>query len=374
MKKVGIVTIHKINNYGAVAQAYALNKYLRSQGFDTKTIDFRTDRVAESYQLYRSMQGVMDIVRNLQAFIYSRKLGRRNRRFDAFLEEMVPMTEQPYYSDAELKESKLDFDCYVCGSDQIWNTFCKNYNDAFLLSFARNKGTRISYAASLGAASVHEDMEAKFRYELSDYEAVSVREKDAVDVIVSLCNKEVTHVADPVFLLGEEEWSRLATQPLQKKPYIFFYFVKGDLPGMRDYVKKLSRKLDMPVVVVNMNLREMLYRNVKMYDAGPREFISLIKNSAYVCTNSFHATAFSVIFRKKFMIFTQRKDGASSRLLSLVNMLGLSDRVADPDTPIERITETIDFNRAYEKLVPFINKSKGFVISSLNKEQYNEDL
>lgn len=163
MKKVGIVTIHKINNYGALEQAYALNRYIRSMGFDAKTIDFRTYRVAESYKLFRPFESVMDIPRNLQALLYSGKLRRRKKRFDQFLEEYVPMTSQAYYSNEELQNAALDFDYYVCGSDQIWNTFCKNYDDAFILAFARGRGERISYAASMGATEVHEELQDKFR-------------------------------------------------------------------------------------------------------------------------------------------------------------------------------------------------------------------
>lgn len=269
MKKVGIVTIHKINNYGAVAQAYALNRHIRSLGHDAKTIDFRTYRVAESYQLFYPMSGIMDIPRNLQALLYSRRLRKRKNRFDTFLEKNVPMTGKAYYSNQELRGAELDFDTYICGSDQIWNTHCLNYDDAFILEFARGRGERIAYAASVASDSIHPDAQELFSRELHEYKAVSVRESDAVGIIEPLAGQPVRHVCDPVFLLSAEEWSQVAAKPLLNSPYIFFYFVKGDIPGMRDYVRQLSRKTGMKVVAVNMNLREMLYPNVKRYDAGP---------------------------------------------------------------------------------------------------------
>ena len=367
MKKIGIVTIHKINNYGAVEQAYALNQYLRNQGHDVKTVDFRTYRVAESYRIFRPIHSFMDVIRNLQALCYSSKLLCRKRRFDEFLEKNVPMTEEAYYSNQELEQANLDFDYYICGSDQIWNTYCKNYDDAFILSFA--KGKKISYAASMGASSIRDDLQSKFHDELQKYNAISVRENTAVDVIADISGQKVSHVVDPVFLLEAGEWKKVSSDALIDKPYIFFYFVHGDLPGMRDYVRKLGEETHLPIVVVNMNLREMRYKNIKRYDAGPAEFISLIENAEYVCTNSFHACAFSIIFKKKFLVFTDRskaKGATSSRIYSILNTFGLQDRVATEKSRIADMMVEIDYDNVYEKLNPMIQKSKQFLKEALD--------
>lgn len=363
MKKVGIVTIHKINNYGAALQAYALNHHIRSLGHDAKTIDFRTYRVAESYKLLHPVENRMDLVRNAQAMFYAGKLRRRKARFDRFLAEKVPMTDQAWYSNEELRAAELDFDTYICGSDQIWNTHCRNYDDAFILEFARGRGERISYAASLGASSIHPEMQERFRRELSEYRAVSVRESDAVSIIEPLAGKPVAHVCDPVLLLTPEQWRKTAAAPLMKEPYIFFYHVKGDLPGMRAYVRALSERTGMKIVAVTMNLREMLYPNVKHYDAGPAEFLSLIDNAAYVVTNSFHATAFSLLFRKKFMVFSPRSSGPS-RLTSILASSSLMDRVWDKGgcTPIEG---EIDYDAAWQRLRPFVDASAEFLKKAL---------
>lgn len=369
MKKVGIVTIHKINNYGAVLQAYALNRYIRSLGHDVKTIDFRTYRVAESYKLFRPVNGMLDLPRNAQALLYARKLRLRKRRFDTFLEEEVPMTDKSYDSNGELQQTELPFDTYICGSDQIWNTFCRNYDDAFILSFARGRGERISYAASLGADSIHAQKQEQFRRELSGFKALSVRESDAVDIIRPIAGKPVAHVCDPVFLLNTHQWCQAAAGPLMREPYIFFYHVKGDIPGMRDYVRKLSKETGMKVVAVSINLREMLYPNVKLYDAGPREFLSLVQNAAYVCTNSFHATAFSLIFRRKFIVFSPHGAGPS-RLTSILQTAGLMDRVYAPGCV--PIGEEIDYDLVWKRLAPFIGQSEDFLQKAL--EDHNDTM
>lgn len=363
MKKVGIITIHKINNYGAVEQAFALNQYLRKLGYDVKTIDFRTYRVAESRKIFFPLHSLMDIPRNAQSLLYCYKLKKRNKRFDRFLDDYVPMTERAYYTNEELKNDDLDFDYYICGSDQIWNTHCENYNLAFILEFAKNKGKRIAYAASMGKSDINKNMIGAFHEELSDYKAISVRESDAVNLIAEVSGKKAQHVVDPVFLLEESEWRKIARERIIKKPYIFFYSVHGDLPGMRAYVRNLSKETGLPVVVVNMNLREMKYRNIKSYDAGPQEFLSLIANAEYVCTNSFHACAFSIIFKKKFLVFANMPD---SRIYSIMNNFGLETRIADGNSIVSDMREEIDYDLVYKKLNPMVEKSKNFLKDSLD--------
>ncbi len=372
MKKVGIVTIHKINNYGALEQAYALNRYLRNIGYDAKTIDFRTYRVKESYKIFYPFHSVMDIPRNLQALLYSGRLHRRKKRFDNFLSEMVPMTEKAYFSNDELKKADLDFDYYVCGSDQIWNTYCRNYDPAFILDFAENKGSRISYAASVGALDINEDVKADFCKHLRDYKAISVRESNVVEVISDISGQQVEHVVDPVFLLDQDEWKKISPKNKIKKPYIFFYAVHGDLPGMRAYAQKLSQETGLPIVVVSMNLREMLYSNIKCYDAGPKEFVSLIENAEYVFTNSFHATAFSIIFKKKFLVFadTSKERGAgTSRMHSILNACGIPERLSNENSTVEDMKRDIDYDMVYEKLMPMIEKSKDFLKTALDYKE-----
>lgn len=368
MKTAGIVTIHMINNYGALEQTYALNKYLRLNGIDAKTIDFRTYRVKESYQLLYPVRSFMDLARNAQVILYLKKLKKRNDRFHQFLKEFVPMTEGTYFSNEELEEAELGFDYYICGSDQIWNTYCQNYDDAFILRFAKEKGGRFSYAASMGAEDINPSLQEKFAEELGQYKAISVRESSAVSVIGELSKQSVVHVVDPVFLLDADKWDEIATDNIVGKPYIFFYFVKGDIPGMRDYVRKLGSTMRLPIVVVNCNLREMIYKNIKCYDAGPAEFISLIRNAEYVVTNSFHASAFSVIYRKKFMVFNASENGAS-RINSLLNLCGITERQAGKDSDVRKMLEDIDYDSVYRRLMPMIEKSKNFLADVMEYER-----
>ena len=366
--KIGIVTIHMINNYGAILQAFALNYYLNSLGYDAETIDFRTYRVAESYKLFSPIRSFMDLVRTLFSLPYLWKINKRHKRMKGFIQNNIKLSKGVYHSNSELYQANLDYDYYICGSDQIWNTYCDNYDDAFILAFARNKGRRISYAASMGMPSIHENLQSKFRAELSDFNALSVRESNAVDVISQLSGKKTVHVMDPVFLLTQEQWKLIQNNNITiKKPYILFYAVHGEIPGMRPYVQKLSKHFNIPVVVINKNLRELQYPNKKCYDAGPAEFVSLIQGAKYVFTNSFHGSAFSILFHKKFQVYVAEPatKGTTSRIYSLLNTLGLSDRIAFMDKDPSSMDHDINWDEVNERLTPMIESSKAFLDDAL---------
>lgn len=367
-KKVGIITIHKINNFGAVLQAYALNKYLRDNGYDVKTIDFCTYRVAESRRIYEKSLNIKAILRNAVAFIYSRKLNSRVSNFDNFIDKNIPLTDNTYYSNTELKAESDTFDYYICGSDQIWNTHCLNYSPAFVFDFVFDKSKCISYAASMGSETIAEKVKVDFDRNLPKYKSISVRESSIVDLISNISGKFVTHVCDPVFLLDSNEWLDIAADKFVSEPYIFFYAVRnGKTEGMRDYVKMISKKHNMPVVVVNRDIRELTYKNIKAYNAGPSEFLSYIKNADLIISNSFHAFSFSIILKKKFLIFGDTgEDSTVSRIYSQAKKLGLENRVVDEkSSQFAKPFDDIDFSYCDRVISDFIQSSKEFLLDSL---------
>lgn len=120
-KRIGIITYHKAYNFGSVLQAYALNKYLRDLGHDVETIDFQTEKQAQLYKLFEPMNSLFSIARNLQSLRFLRRLRLQRKRFDDFLREFIPTSEDVYVSFSDLNNAELNYDVYICGSDQIWN-------------------------------------------------------------------------------------------------------------------------------------------------------------------------------------------------------------------------------------------------------------
>ncbi len=368
MKKIGIITIHRINNYGAMLQSYALNKYLTNQGFDVKTIDFRTSRVAESYKIFSPIKSITSIPRNLQALLYSSKLRKRKSNMLNFLKEHLPMTENSYCSNEELKKSPLNYDYYICGSDQIWNVNCPNYSEAYFLSFVEDGKLKISYGASMGEGCVEPGTEEIFKNLLKDFNKISVREEYAKKSLSAVCNKKVDTVIDPVFLLNKEQWNNLLPDFKNKGKYILFYALRGDIKGMREFVREISKKSKLPIIVVTMNLREMLYKNKKRYDAGPIEFLNLIKNAEYVCTNSFHGVAMSLIFEKKFWAYAnENKKKSSFRIYNMLKQFNLQDRIICCNDRVD-FEEEIDYNKVKPLKDLAIERSKTYLKEALSDD------
>ena len=141
-----------------------------------------------------------------------------------------------------------------------------------------------------------------------------------------MTDREVKTVLDPVFLLSKSSWDCFCKE--ESKEYILCYFI-GDIPGMRDYAVTLSKEYKKPVIVINKNLRDLKMKCKKRYDSGPTDFVNLVANASAVCTNSFHAVAFSLIYDKEFHVFVdnQHANTARSRITDILGSLNMSDRI-----------------------------------------------
>ena len=272
------------------------------------------------------------------------------------------MVAQRYYF---FSDNPPQADCYVAGSDQIWNTYSMNGKEpAYYLDFGSDDVKRISYAASLSTPNIAEGWEDFVRENVLRLNAVSVREKSGVDILTKLGIKDVTPVTDPVFLLDKDDWTGLykdkaKNYELDKKSYLLVYDFLGNDPQMTQFIMKIAQKRNLRIVSVNdFSPRE--YADMNINDAGPLEFLSLIDNAAYIVANSFHATAFSVIFQKEFYTFSLVGQNNSNRMLDFLGLVGLEKRF----TP-SSICEGIDYHTVKCLLAKEINGSKNFLKKAL---------
>lgn len=366
-KRIGIITYHKAYNFGSVLQAYALNRYLRDLGHDVETIDFQTEKQANLYTLFEPVNSMFSIARNLQSVRFLRSLRLRRKRFDDFLREFIPTSETVYFSLSDLNNADLDYDLFICGSDQIWNPNCQDFDEAYLLAFVKDKTKCIAYAPSIASHDINPQYHSLFRSQLKDFESLSVREISGAAVISKIIGREPTVVLDPVFLLDADKWRKLITAPPVKQKYIFCYFI-GDVAGMRHFARKMRKATGLPLVVVYKNIRDELYRNIKIYSAGPVEFLSLIAHAEYICTNSFHAVAFSIIFKKKFWVFIDDANVQSSmsRIVDFTRMTGLENRVLTAKKCEVKFDEVLDYSLAQQTIKREIQNSADYIVCAIN--------
>lgn len=328
MKRIAIITYSRAYNYGSALQTYALNRYLTEFGYEVKTINYTTKEQQKLYSIFEPITGGLSIVRNMQSIWHYRHLKMHKKKFDDFLSSKVPMTAS-ISTPNDFFTLNSQFDYFVCGSDQIWNAQCDDFDSNYMLSFVQDKQKCIAYAPSLGAgAKDPKTADALTKY-VKGYKAISSRERASVEIIENATNSKVETVLDPVFLLDAEQWASIIDECPIKGEYILGYFI-GDVIGMRDFATQLSKETHLPVIVIWKSIRDIKYGFKTYYEAGPTEFVSLVKGSRYIVTNSFHAVSFSLIFEKSFWAFVQ-PGSHDDRLRSILGLMNLTDRIIDAE-------------------------------------------
>ena len=227
-----------------------------------------------------------------------------------------------------IEEIGDEYDFFVVGSDQVWNPRFE-FPGRFLEFAPREK--RIAYAASIAIPDLPQNLLEYYRRGISEMAHVSIREREGCDLVEKITGKRPLHVLDPVFLLTADEWRKFSRRPtwLNHERYLLTYFFSGDPPAQ---VRGLAEKLNLPLI----NLFDM--NNFNHYSTSPDEFLYLIDHAALICTESFHGTAFSTIFKRPFYLCYRVNEWSRkvfSRINSLLMMFNLTERAINEFAPIE---------------------------------------
>lgn len=361
--KIKIITCQRVYNYGASLQALALQHYLEKEGCDVQIIDYTPDyqkfsvwNVPKSSHLYKPAKysRIIRCIYALKVYLRVRPTLSRIKAFDKFSTEYHRLTCQ-YNSYEELAADPPMADLYIAGSDQIWSTHLQNGRDpAFYCAFGKVATKRISYAASFGFPEILGGYDSFVKSMLRGLDAISVREKTGINILENLGLKGV-HVVDPVLLLEKEEWVKLlkVNTPIIEGKYILVYDLSHKDKRLNTFSKQLSKKYNLKIVAVN-NKAKTEYADININNAGPAEFVNLLAHSEFVISDSFHATAFSVIFQKQFYVYYNQ--GNISRISDFLKIIGLEPRLnATSELP------DINWGEHYSALNDMVGKSKDYL-------------
>ncbi len=386
---VGILTFHCADNYGAMLQAYALKQYLCDHGIHTEIAAYEPPFMTGRHWwipyipqkngtgrrwrdwiccMYNSFVRWMFNVFQKQDF-FRRRANMRNfrRRY------LLDTGQKRILFTKRLK--RLPYSHYIVGSDQIWNPeITVGLRKAYFGAFEnRRKKKVIAYAASLGGAKLSPEYDREFAELLCAVDAISLREAEAVPYVKQFCEKSVEAVLDPVFLLDREQWAQIERCP-KRKGYILIYLAEIN-EALNRYASALSEAKGLPVVKIpgvelfSSKLKGSagaVDENFEMESvAGPAEFLGLIHNADYVVTNSFHMTAFSIIYRKQFVVFPHTD--RSARLRNILRIYGLEDRLYREGQDIS-IDASIDWKEADRRAGKEKQMSKTFLMKHLEEE------
>lgn len=364
--KIKTITCHDVYNFGASLQAYALMTYLQNKGHDVEIINYKPNYLSKHYRF--DVVGNPVYEKNIllkYAYLLAKFPGRykaykglRKKRFDEFTKTHLKTTNIRYTSNEMLRNNLPDADIFVAGSDQIWNTNFNNGKDpSFYLDFVPNDKIRASYAASFSIDSLQEEYKENTKRMISNLDYVSVREKTGLNILKGLGIENAVQVMDPVFLLSKEEWD-LLEEKSQIKYFNEKYLICYDFDGnelVKEICISIAKKNNLKIYSFFKND----YADKCFYDIGPIEFLSLIKNSEYVISNSFHGTAFALIYEKEFLV-VNRKEKLNSRMLDLLASIDLENRCVNSLKEIEKF-EVIDYYRVQKNIVNLINNSVNYL-------------
>lgn len=331
MKKVGIITMHKVLNYGSALQAYALQYIIEKQGYNVELIDYT---YPNKYHL--SLRKGPSFIKKALMFILHFCLGfperKQKKQFDKFYQQYFKLS-RIYSSKEDINNEPPTYDIYVTGSDQVWNPYYIGHDTTFMLSFVKSNAKRLSYSASFATNNLSSNIKSIFKQHLEKYSSLSVRESQGNNILQELLGREAQVVLDPTLLLTKNEWIEIGKTSNLKfnKPYILVYILGYSLnpyPYVIEVIEDAQKKLNMEVVILSLsNLKMRFRKNVRRINgAAPQDFINLFANASLVITDSFHGTAFSINLERDFISIVNDKKSSDDRVLNLLNLVNAKEK------------------------------------------------
>jgi len=359
--KIKTITCHDVYNFGATLQAYALSKYLFDQGNEVEIINYKPDYLTFDLWAIGKKWNKNFLLKTIYfLYVVPRRLSMKKRRqkFDEFKISHLNITQKKYISSSELKMSPPVADIFFAGSDQIWNPLLPNGKDpAFFLDFVANGSIKASYAASFSVKEIPMELKESIKKYLQNFDFVAVREPSAIPILENLKIKDAEVVVDPVFLLDSEDWNEIASSPIKEK-YILVYDQENN-KLLKDIALKLKKKYNVKILAIE-TLYPMSFADIRLRDAGPQDFLGLIKNCEICLTNSFHCISFSLIFRKSFYLFKRTHLDVNSRMTDLLEYLNLTDRVINDNKDKINLSK-LDYGNVGKLLDKRILSSKNYI-------------
>lgn len=388
MKKVAIVSCYFQHNYGSMLQAYATQMALDKLGYENETINIsgfhgEIKKAKIKYFIKASLTSDILIsklgmaknvlIKKFSKNEYASLSKIRNKKFDDFSKKYFRLSWQ-YQSKAELAEACAEnYSAVLVGSDQLW--LPGNIEaDYYTLNFVPETVNSIAYATSFGQSSLPKDSVTKAKLFLNKIRHIGVREESGQKLIKEIVGRDVPVVCDPTLLFTGKEWMEIQQkEAIIKEPYIFCYFL-GNNPPHREFAKRLRDTTGYKIIALT-HLDEFIksdegYADENPYDVNPADFLNLIRNASYVCTDSFHCSVFSVLYSRKFFTFRRytrnTKQSTNSRLDTLFKMVGMEGRIMNGDEDIKSVVnKDINYELVHNKLKRVREDSYEYLIKSL---------
>lgn len=391
MKKTAIVSCYFQHNYGSMLQAYATQMALDKLDYENETIDIAgfNHEIKKAKILYFAKASLTSdilisklgmaknvLIKKFSKNDYARLSKVRSDRFDAFGKKYFRLSSR-YSSKEELgKKCDENYSSVLVGSDQLWlpGNIAADY---YTLNFVPTTVNSIAYATSFGQSSLPKDSAKKATIFLKKIKHIGVREESGQKLVKKLDGRNVPVVCDPTLLFTGDEWMKIQKkEPIIKGKYILCYFL-GNNPPHREFAEKLKKETGCKIVALT-HLDEFVksdegYADETPYNIDPADFLNLIRNAEYVCTDSFHCSVFSILYKKEFYTFRRynrnTRQSTNSRLDTLFKITGIEGRLLAGDEKIvDCLNIKTDFDEAHKKLAGVRQQSYEYLKVALQDE------
>ncbi len=353
--KVGIITINDNTNYGNRLQNYAVQRILEENGIQAETIRNKVNpsTTASNKTIFQKIKGKINNI------IYKKKMQYKIQKFEEFNNRYINATNYIITQDNIKKGLNDEYDYFIVGSDQVWNPNWRLSN-IDLLSFVESK-KRIAFSASFGVEEIPSEKKDEVARELKKFKVISVREDRGKEIAQELTKRDDVEVLiDPTMMLTKEQWNQIIEKPKQLKyqRYILLYFLGEMSKDIKKKINRIAKENDCKVV-------NILDKRSKFYGISPSEFVYLEKNAFLVCTDSFHASVFAILFDTSFIIFNRKGSisNMNSRIDTLLNKLKLQNRRYDGKITNKNLEH--DYTKSYVILEEERKKALSFLKNSI---------
>lgn len=392
MKKIAIVSCYFQHNYGSMLQAYATQMVLDKLGYKNETINISgfNSEIKKAKMLYFAKASVTSdilfskagmvknvLVKRMSRSKYATNSKIRAEKFNTFSKEKFRLS-TIYHSKAELGSVCSEkYSAVIVGSDQLWlpGNIAADY---YTLNFVPKTINTIAYATSFGQSSLPKDSAERASVFLRKIRHIGVREESGQKLVKQLTGRSVPVVCDPTLLFTGDEWMDIQEkEPIVNGRYILCYFL-GNNPPHREFAKRLKTETGCKIIALT-HLDEYVksdeeYADSTPYDIGPADFLNLIRNAEYVCTDSFHCSVFSILYKRQFFTFRRysrnTQQSTNSRLDTLFYLTGIRGRLL---TGNEKIQDCLridtDFDAVHKKLKLVREKSYDYLKTALKDEE-----
>lgn len=361
--KVGILTFPNSVSYGACLQMIALQNTVRRMGHEVEIINYYNAYMKAEKHTNKGRNPLKRAVQRRVRMLLHRRLYQNFRRFEQ--QQVVHYPARPVTDKRRLPAIGQRYDAVICGSDQVWSPYITDTDISYFLDFCGETTKRVAYAPSFGVVNFPEGFVERIAPELQKFYALSAREQAGKELVERLTERETTIVADPTWLVDATDWAAMEQpHPAATGDYVL-YFVVNQSKELLARCKAFARRHGLKVVMVGGNPATAAKNKDPMLsyamDVGPEQWLYLVHHAKYVFTNSFHGTAFSVLFERDLYVEIPAHNG--SRLHQVLVSFGMEDRAVRKDA--ELTENAVDYQQAKQVFAQLKEQSLTYLQNAL---------